>query len=462
MPSKTVEERINEHRAAKNSINAESNSVSERIAKHRFERSVKVDSIDSDIANLKQDINSFYSNWQSQDDVKKYRDSIVSMQNRLTDFDSYLSYNTSKESNTIRNNIKTISENLSNLIKQVDERSKLYAKYKNADEWNNAVNNATYQNKYKGITTYQQANDLLNSQDYKSQRESGKISDEENEWLQSYGYSLATESDLQSEISSLEKETNSWNHTKSIYQQKKQEYNNLIANARSYMGRENEYKQKLAALQNEISDFEKEITVIDSKNAKLSALKTTLAKKQQKAEFEKRWSDDAANAQEAIKKAQENDIISKFTAAQETKKSNNEAKKDAASKNAYIASNDFEEYRQYMFNDEIATYHWIEKNRGEKKAKAYMNDLISFELDGRKAQAARERAFNAASSSKGMAVLSSVGSVFDTLGSGVEYVYNLASGKSDRRSVLAATASSAREGTKEHWAGTAGEEVWDF
>lgn len=469
MSSKTVEERINEHRAAKNSINAASNSVSERIAKHRFERSVKVDSIDSDIANLKQDINSFYSNWQSQDDVKKYRDSIVSMQNRLTDFDSYLSYNTSNESNTIRNNIKTISENLSNLINQVDERSKLYAKYKNADEWNNAVNNATYQNKYKGITTYQQANDLLNSQDYKSQRESGKISDEESEWLQSYGYSLATESDLQSEISSLEKETNSWNHTKSIYQQKKQEYNNLIANARSYMGRENEYKQKLAALQNEISDFEKEITVIDSKNAKLSALKTTLAKKQQKAEFDKKWGEaigKTADYQSTFTNgyhgASEINLFDRnadweYEAVNHADVANTMYRPGAsnASKNNY-------NFYKLMKDDERGTYNWIYHNKGKEAASEYLKDLINLELDSRMNAEFQKNAYDFASQNGWAAAGASALSVIPSLASGLEYAGNMLSGNPNQRSTLASVTTGLREGTKSNWDESKNEEVWDF
>lgn len=424
------------------------------------EKISKYQTLSKDIA---KGVDTFSKNWTSAQDSKNLMGTLTLLEREAEEIEEQIRANAGgfqkllgKEGyQSLLKSSQTETRRMKNSGAAVKDRSSSYNRFASAEEYNTAKRKNGYAKKHKGLKTYTEVSDYLNSADYQADRKAGKISDEEHAWLSEYRSSLANSEELQAEIDALELSKPDKSELISKRNELKEQINKL--------GNTGKGAIKKQELQKELIEVTKQIDELDSKiDSKIGVLKTMQATRKQKEEFEQRWADDAALAQADIQKAQEADPFRNVVGLQRYRQRQNALKRRDAAKQAYIATNATEYYMQYMTDEERATHRWIAKNRGEDKAKVYMDDLITTYLDQRVADAIQEQAFRVASENGGMAALASFGSVFETLGSGVEYGLNLLTGNSDRRSKLAAAASGAREGTKSHWDGAAGEEVWDF
>lgn len=343
----------------------------------------------------------------------------------------------------------------------------IYSQYETAEDYNKAKREYGYSVKYQG-KTYDDISKYLSSDDYKTMRRRGLVSDEENTWLKNYKINAATSDQIQAQIDDL---GGSAEQIKNKVHNLNLDLDDLQAKYREGKISEQDYKARSLSIQNEIDRQTKNIDEI-------SILATIKEKKKQLEEFNKKWdaeikglnntipvptneqlksvlvtddevglsSEAASNASDGTPAGQAGAVIGKFI-SDLIKDSKDEI--------------DFDDYAEYLTDVEKKNIINIAKTN-PVKATQYFKDLIALRLDDEYNQTLEAEASGFTSQNRLFAKLGSVGSIVTSLGSGIETVGNWLTGNTDRRSRLASTTTGLREGTKTHWDGTEGEKVWDF
>lgn len=362
----------------------------------------KINEYSTAYTNATKGITELGKGWTDSGKTSTYLSSMSDVENRaysirndlLQNAESYKKVLGDKKYNDLLNNITKDYSSAQETMKKARTVSELYSKYKDKDSYDADVRTYGYQNKYKGITTYQQANDFLNSQDYKSQRESGKISDEENNWFSNFAYSLMTSKDAETEIQNIDSATR-------MYDQKVKEYKILINNARAYAGRENEYKEKTTQLKQEID----QMFALKERKKLLEGIKDTAKRIENtdnynNLQFESDF-DQQSKAGSAIKNSTMEEILTWEANADDPTLNLNQGKEPpkiinkvefyfknrSSYEDAAISSNapqsdwvdvlrmGYHQSWSYMTGAERKTYSYILEKSGEKVADKYLNDM---------------------------------------------------------------------------------------
>lgn len=139
MAKKSVAERLEEHK--KNRANGGSNtttassstrtSVADRLDRHKLERSVNLDTFESDLSNVNTTLSSALSSWQTQETMQNLRSSIESMYKRTNDYQTYLS----KYQPDTKVNLGDLSSYFEDVLGNWDGIASTYGRYKDADSY---------------------------------------------------------------------------------------------------------------------------------------------------------------------------------------------------------------------------------------------------------------------------------------------------------------------------------------
>lgn len=351
---------------------------------------------------------------------------------------------------------------LNNISESVSKQSDLYSKYKTADEYNTAVKNQGYADKYKNYT-YQQIDKLLNSDNYKTMRRRGIIDESEALWLKNQKYALATAKEVESELKNKKtlfagNRTNenldfNFNQPKKVF--KEADLTQLLDETKvknEEWAKSKGYKNYAEYLR-EYPDFEGEIEVLE----------TVLAQKKKQENFNKKWGD--VNVEGGYTpKINKNETDNLYDQINDIVPDGWIKEKDTKTKAKYLRDRAVTDadYIAEMSPQEKAKYNKIYDTQGIKKANEYYEDLVSLSLDKKVNEKEFQKAYNFTSSGGLNAVIGNIASVGDSLSSGVEFVANNLMGETNKRVVSATRSQGFREGTKTHWDGAWGEDVWDF
>ena len=380
-----------------------------------------------------------------EDDYKDYSKAVSALRKSLTRSASLLEEKSRSELNSF----------LGQEENKLSQMEKMFSKFKNADEYNAAFKNSEYSEKYKSATTYNDVNNIINGADY------SKLDDEEKKWLNSYRWQVATSDELQKEYDALDR----LNLDNQISPK-----NIRLLEIHSALANETGDRE---ALIKEQEVLEKEVAALTEKQGLMKVLKTAMAERRAEEEFNSKWGKDI----EKMKKSGYSSNLDVSKALPSSKNATEEAavRSHATSNDnplnlllnnmAYDKSKgeiDYSTYAPLLTEDEKLFINWLAENKGKEKANEYFKDLISVSLDKKKNNELMQQAFDFTSQNGWTGAVGSVGSVVTSLGSGLEYVANLATGQGDRRSTLSSVTTGLREGTKENWNGAKAEKVWDF
>lgn len=354
---------------------------------------------------------------------------------------------------------------LDDFQKNIDAQFKLYSKFKSADEYNIAVKNQGYAEKYKN-RTYQQISDFIKSDDYNTMRRRGLIDESEAQWLRNQKYALGTSTQLQKELDSIEdllKKAESIKKTKGsvTVSNMGNEFNpqKSIMPDKSDVAKANEsFENQIKALgYKSVEQFNNDI---ENKKTTADILKTVIAQKKQIESFNQKWG--GIKVEENYQpKINENETDSYYIAINQItpkalkSKTIKKHSKSALINDRIVTNSD---YFAEMEPEEKNKYNKIYETKGITTANQYADDLISLALDKRLNEKVMQKNYDFTSKNGFNAVVGSIASVGESLGSGIEYVTNLLKGETDRRVLSATRAQGLREGTKSHW----DSDVWDF
>lgn len=368
-------------------------------------------------------------------------------------------------------NYKTLYDSLNDAVNSKGKTLKnykdwidVYSQFKTADDYDKAKREYGYYTKYQG-KTYDDISKHLASDDYKTMRRRGLVSDEENTWLKNFKYNIATASELEKEIADLENE---------VKQDKSQKGNNAFAETiiqTHATSNDNPYVYQM-----NVENYQNQQKT--EKEKQIEILKTTLAQKKKQEEFSKKWDDEVKGLDNTISVPTNDQLKSVLVTDDEIALSSEAASNasdgtPAGQAGAVIGKfisdiikdskdeTDFEDYAKLLTETEKKNIINLSKTN-PVKATEYFNDLITVRLDAAYNEQIKADAAGFTSSDGWAALGGSLGSVVTSLGSGIETVGNWLTGSTDRRSRLASTTTGLREGTKTHWDGTWGEDAWDF
>lgn len=137
-----------EEKESKNIVSS-SESRADRITKKRQEKSIGLDTLESDLHTMGETLSNIYGSWQTKETMDNTFESVNKVYKRLGEYQDY--YNQGgKESG-----LPDLSELLNTYKNAVDkwgERTELYGNYQNADAYNKAVKNFQLSEKFKGLS----------------------------------------------------------------------------------------------------------------------------------------------------------------------------------------------------------------------------------------------------------------------------------------------------------------------
>lgn len=251
---KSVKERLEEHKYGKASTSKTTTgsntgstrstersstreSVSDRLARHKAEKTVGFDTFDSDLASVSETISKIYGGWQDADTMKNTKDSVAKMYERLNAANTYVGDNSLGE---LVSSYKSVLDNW-------DSVAGTYSQFQNADAYSSAKKNYELSEKYKGL-------------DYAGVQKA-KLNSEDADWLSEYGVNVGYSSlkDYNTELQNLS------NKIASLQGEEKKQaqayYDKLKAKANQY-ATENAFEKYSFLMENE--DFEEKSTVSDA------------------------------------------------------------------------------------------------------------------------------------------------------------------------------------------------------
>ena len=424
-------------------------------------------------ADLETQQSSFERNWNDVQNTNQvyakaiqYFSKMQSVSNELKrDASGYKKLMGDKAYNDLLKSFDEVLKNQDVDLKAIMERGKFYTTFKTADEYNTAVKNQGYAEKYKN-RTYQQISDFIKSDDYNTMRRRGLIDESEAKWLRNQKYALGTSTQLQKELDSIEdllKKAESIKKTKDsvTVSNMGNEFNpqKSIMPGKSDVAKANEnFENQIKALgYKNVEQFNNDI---ENKKTTADILKTVIAQKKQIESFNQKWG--GIKVEENYQpKINENETDSYYIAINQiTPKAlkSKTIKKHSKSALIYDRMVTNADYFAEMEPEEKNKYNKIYETKGITTANQYADDLISLALDKRLNKKVMQKNYDFTSKNIFNAAVGSIASVGESLGSGIEYVTNLLKGETDRRVLSATRAQGLREGTKSHW----DSDVWDF
>ena len=160
------------------SSNTTTKSSTGGLSKFRLERTINLDTLESDLNSLGTTIEGIYDGWQTEETMKNTRSSIESMYDRLTSYQEYRKINGITED---EEDVNKLVDSYKTTLDEWDDLSMEYGQHKSADSYNKALKNleAAKEKKKK-----QETDDLTAVQkqisDWKSQYDAAKK--EHDEW----------------------------------------------------------------------------------------------------------------------------------------------------------------------------------------------------------------------------------------------------------------------------------------
>ncbi len=121
---------------------------SQRLEKRQLERSIKLDSFESDLSDMNNTLFDIYSGWQTADTMAGTKSSLEAMKNRLADYQTY----TRKYGSGDTGSIDAVLSAYQTAADDWDDLTGVYGYYKNADAYNAAKQKAEYDELFKGLT----------------------------------------------------------------------------------------------------------------------------------------------------------------------------------------------------------------------------------------------------------------------------------------------------------------------
>ena len=424
-------------------------------------------------ADLETQRSSFERNWNDVQNTNQvyakaiqYFSKMQSVSNELKrDASGYKKLMGDKAYNDLLKSFDEVLKNQDVDLKAIMEQGKFYTTFKTADEYNTDVKNQGYADKYKN-RTYQQISDFIKSDDYNTMRRRGLIDESEAKWLRNQKYALGTSTQLQKELDSIEdllKKAESIKKTKGsvTVSNMGNEFNpqKSIMPDKSDVAKANEnFENQIKALgYKNVEQFNNDI---ENKKTTADILKTVIAQKKQIESFNQKWG--GIKVEENYQpKINENETDSYYIAINQItpkalkSKTIKKHSKSALINDRIVTNSD---YFAEMEPEEKNKYNKIYETKGITTANQYADDLISLALDKRLNEKVMQKNYDFTSKNGFNAVVGSIASVGESLGSGIEYVTNLLKGETDRRVLSATRAQGLREGTKSHW----DSDVWDF
>jgi len=244
---KSVRERLEEHKTGKASTSKTTTgsntgstlttersstreSVNDRLAKHKAEKTVGFDTFDSDLASVSETISKIYGGWQDADTMKNTKDSVAKMYERLNAANTYVGDNSLGE----------LVSSYKSVLDQWDNVAGTYSQFQNADAYSSAKKNYELSDKYKGL-------------DYAGVQKA-KLNSEDADWLSQYGVNVGYSSlqDYNTELEDLAKRLASvqGDEKKSL-----QEYYDKLEQKKNQYEIDNKFEKYSDLMNNE--DFEK-------------------------------------------------------------------------------------------------------------------------------------------------------------------------------------------------------------
>lgn len=158
-----------DERESSNTLSSSYSSSSNDYRSYMASKKNNFDSLADDETNLRNRLNSAYSNWTSQDELASLRTDVENMSNRLKAYKMY-------GGSTDTRGIDSLVSSYDKAVKDFDNLSSVYGSYQNADAYNSARDEYNWVSKNSGLT-YDQVKERLNN----------STDDKEKDYLSRYG-----------------------------------------------------------------------------------------------------------------------------------------------------------------------------------------------------------------------------------------------------------------------------------
>ena len=133
---------------------------SDRLQMRSLERSIGLDTFESDLTNLGTTVQGIYSDWQSPETMTSTKASVESMMKRINDYQTYQS----KYGNADSSNINDLLGGYQSVLDDWDTLTNTYGYYQNADAFNAARKKSQMDEQFKGLT-YDEVQEQLKQYD---------------------------------------------------------------------------------------------------------------------------------------------------------------------------------------------------------------------------------------------------------------------------------------------------------
>lgn len=118
---------------------------SEKLEKRSLERSIGMDTFESDVTNLGTTISNIYSGWQTQETMRNTRSSVEAMQRRINDYQTYQQKYGGADLSDLASGYQSVLDDWDNL-------TSVYGNYQNADAFNTAKKKAQMDSAFGGLS----------------------------------------------------------------------------------------------------------------------------------------------------------------------------------------------------------------------------------------------------------------------------------------------------------------------
>ncbi|MBQ7863793.1 MAG: hypothetical protein IJ353_04910 [Lachnospiraceae bacterium] len=195
-------------------------SFSERYNAQKLERTLNLESLDSDLKTLSETVNRAYGGWQDADTMKNTKDAITAMQSRLSGYKQYVNSTGTGDLTKFNQDMDELISGYQSALDNWDGLSGAYSQFVTADAYNAAKRNHELSEKYKGL-------------DYEGVR-AASLNSEDADWLSEYGVNVGYSSlkDYNTELRDVS------NKLASLHGEEKEKlqayYDNLQAAANRY------------------------------------------------------------------------------------------------------------------------------------------------------------------------------------------------------------------------------------
>ena len=372
--------------SSESTTKAKGKSFSERYNAQKLERTLNLESLDSDLKTLSETVNRAYGGWQDADTMKNTKDAITAMQSRLSGYKQYVNSTGTGDLTKFNQDMDELISGYQSALDNWDGLSGAYSQFVTADAYNAAKRNHELSEKYKGL-------------DYEGVR-AASLNSEDADWLSEYGVNVGYSSlkDYNTELRDVS------NKLASLHGEEKEKlqayYDNLQAAANQY------------ALDNA---FEKYSGIMQEENfEELSQYRTTINGNPDWKE--KLFKTHPGVGDETYEWINNLDFRTEYEDKHRTYQMDTAIPSDSTMKERAL---------DYLTSEEIGVYNAIYRSQGKKAADAFLEDMEitltkrkSDEIAQTNAERADKNAFNAAA-------LSALSVPANLIGGSTSFIENL-------------------------------------